>query len=42
MLTIVDIADELRYGKKHLDERIQIYMQEGYPVTIKDFNKEKK
>lgn len=34
LTTIYDIADDLKYSKKHLIERIKIYSKEGYPVEI--------
>ena len=35
-LTILDIADQLRYGEVHSDKRIELYTQENISVKIKD------
>lgn len=33
-LLVVDIADNLKYGIKHLEQRLQIYAQERFPYKI--------
>jgi len=35
-LTIIDIADQLRYGEVHSDKRIQLYTEENICVKIKN------
>ena len=30
ILTIIDIADQLYYGKQHMNKRIQLYDQENF------------
>jgi len=35
-LTIIDLADNLKYGKRHVEKRIEIYKQEKIPFTITD------
>lgn len=36
LATIYDISDDLKYGKRHLIERLKIYAKAGYPVEIHD------
>ena len=33
-LTIIDLADNLKYGKRHIEKRMEIYKQEKIPFTI--------
>lgn len=33
-VTIYDLADNLKYGKRHLLERMKIYADEGFPVEL--------
>jgi superfamily II DNA or RNA helicase len=35
-LTIIDLADNLKYGKRHVEKRIEIYNNEKIPFSITD------
>ena len=33
-LTVIDIADNLKYGSQHLEERLNIYRKEQFPYSV--------
>jgi len=40
--TIFDIGDNLKYGNKHLQERLSLYAEEEIPFIIKEINQNEK
>lgn len=38
MLTIVDIADQLHYGKQHMNKRIKLYEDESFDYKFQTIN----
>ena len=37
-LTIIDLADQLKYGKRHSEKRIELYKQEKIDITITEIS----
>ena len=35
LLKIIDIADQLRYGKQHMKKRVQLYDEENFKYEYK-------